>query len=181
MGSDNSEHWQILSGAKVVVSNSPEELWKNAVKYFEWCDTHPKVVKRTAMSGKETGKKFEVEYPRAYSVKALCLHCGILEEYVRDLRQSKDSGNEYYRVISAILYIIYTNNLEGAMVDLFNPIFTSKVLNMEKDDIPAAAITVRVINADAAGRAIPELSKSENEILEKLELEISEDQKSKEQ
>lgn len=148
-----------------VISSSPESLWQNACNYFSWCDNNPISIPKTLMSGKEAGKQVDVRYKRAYNIKALCLHCGIPEEYIKDIRNSKDKQDLYYHVVSKILYIIYSQNLEGAMVDVFNPVFTARVLGMEKEEQTTSAVTVTVV------QGLPELSKSENEILEKLESE----------
>lgn len=168
-------HWEIVNGARDVNSNTPQDLWKYAAEYFKWCDDNPVTVKRTLTSGKDAGRKVNVESPRPYSIKALCLHCNIMEEWLRDIRQSKDKTSDFYIVVSKILYIIFIQNLEYATIGVFNPIFTAKVLNMEKDDTPTSAITVNIVDG------IPELSKSENEILEKLELENRRSENDKEQ
>jgi len=178
----SEEHWKIVHNNRNVVSNSPEQLWDNAVSYFQWCDDNPIRSKVTLTSGKEAGKVVMKQQTRPYSIKALCLHCNLLEEYLRDIRNSR-SGDDYYVVVSKILYIVYTQNLENAMVDNFNPIFTAKVLNMEKEDTGTAQITINhVTNSNVeGGKSIPELSFSENQILEKLELENDYFKKSKEQ
>lgn len=176
------QHWQIVNNNRTVVSNTPEMLWSNAVQYFQWCDDNPLETKITVTTGKEAGNHVKKIQPRPYSVKALCLHCNVLEEYIRDLRASGTNAGEWYHVVSKILYIIYTQNLEYAITDTFNPIMISKVLNMEKDDVPSGGVTVKIITQDPyTGNRIPELSSTENDILKKLELEISLAQKSKEQ
>lgn len=176
----SSEHWLIVNNNRNVVSNTPEQLWTNAVEYFKWCDDNPIQSKVTLTSGKEAGKVVRSEKRRPYSIKGLCLHCNILEEYIRDIRQSKKSDSDYYVVVSKILYLIYVQNLENAMVDNFNPVLVSKVLNMEKEDAPSSGLTITVVgNNQSDGRKIPELSFSENQILEKLEMENSLFQKSK--
>jgi hypothetical protein len=159
------EHWEIVNSGRIVVSNTPEELWENAVDYFAWCDMNPIVSKITITAGKGTGDQVNKSSRRPYSIKGLCLHCGILEEYIRDVRSIKDRQSLYYSVVSKILYIIYIQNLEMATIGEFNPIFVAKVLNMEKDDVPNNPVKIHVV------QGLPELSKSENEILEKLESE----------
>lgn len=168
------EHWQIVDEGRMVASNSPLSLWRNACAYFEWCDMNKITTEKPVAVGKAAGLTQTLKQNRPYSIKGLCLHCGISEEYIRDVRNSKKIDNEYYAVISKILYIIYVNNLEGAMVGVFNPIFTSKVLNMEKEEQHDSNVTVTVITD-----GIPELSNSENEILKRLEQEISEREKVK--
>lgn len=173
------QHWEIVNSnrGRYTQSNSPETLWINACSYFKWCDDNPIITKRTITQGKQTGTRADIEQKRPYTIKALCLHCNIIEEYLRSIRESKDKGNEYYIVVSKILYIIYTQNLEEAMNGNFSPIMTAKVLNLEKEDTTTpAAITVNVVT-----QGIPELSNSENEILEKLELEIAHSKIFKEQ
>lgn len=162
------EHWQVLNGGKTIVSNTAQELWNNAIEYFKWCKDYPIKYKRVLTSGRDAGTKIEMEATRPYTVRGLCLHCGITEEYLLELMMVKDRSSLFYIVSSRIRDIIYTQNVEHAMVDVFNPIFTSKVLNMEKEETPSGAIKVEVMHG------LPALSTSENEILEKLDLEIQE-------
>ncbi len=181
--STGSELWRIVHNNRNVTSNTAEQLWENAVRYFQWNDANPRTKKVTLTSGKEAGTKVTVENRRPYSVKALCLHCNIDEDYIKDIRSSANKNDEYYVVVTKILYIIYTDNLEGAMLDEYNPIFTAKVLNMEKEaDNGSGNITINhVVAQPLDGKRIPELSDSENAVLEKLELEFSLSEKSKEQ
>lgn len=175
---DNDEvdqHWQIVASGDIVVSNSPKELWDAACRYFKWCDEHPIVRKRTLTGGKYAGSKINEETARPYNVKALCLHCGIMEEYLRDCRGSTNKNDGYYIVASRILYIIYTQMAEQAIVGTYNPIFTAKMLNMDNEDVPVKAIEITIVPG------LPALSNSENEILKKLELEMSIGEKPKEQ
>lgn len=157
-------HWEVVA-AGVVAANTPQELWQQACDYFKWCDEHPIVNTKTITSGKTAGGEYKDRTIRPYNLKAFCLHAGLTEQYVRDIRNSKDEGSEYYHVISRVLYIIYVQNHELATVGVFNPIFTAKVLNVGQDDTPAAPIKIEVVNSEM------ELSSSENEVLEKLELE----------
>ncbi len=166
-------HWEVVNSKTITASNTPQQLWDNACKYFKWCDENPIESKRLLIAGAKAGTHALDVQVRPYSIRGLCLHCGIVEEYLRDIRQSKDESSEYYIVVSRILYIVFTQNLENATIGLFNPIFTSKVLNMEKDDTPPQGIKIEVV------QGLPTLSKSENEILEKLELEKSYLEKSK--
>lgn len=159
-------HWEVVNAGGIVVSNSPQELWDNACKYFKWSDENPMEVKRTLRSGREAGKIVIEKHVRPYSIKGLCLHCGILEEYLKDIRMSKDKTSLYFVVVSKILYIIYIQNYEHATVGVFNPIFVAKALNMDKEDnSQQGAIKVEIVHG------LPELASSENDILEALERE----------
>lgn len=178
----SEQHWKIIHNNRNITSNTPNELWENAVRYFQWCDDNPIKNKVTILAGKEAGNKVSTEKLRPYTIKALCIHCNIDEDYIKDIRATKKTDSEYYIVVSKILYIIYTQNLENAMVENFNPGFTAKVLNMEKEEQTMQPLTINhVYNNPLDGKSLPELSDSENSVLEKLELELSLDEKSKEQ
>lgn len=157
------EHWKVINAGGRQISSTPEQLWKQAVDYFKWCDENPITSKRTLTSGKTQGEKVTVEYKRPYSIKAMCLHCNISERYITDIQDTHSKDSEYYVIMEKILMIIYTQNLEGAIVDIYNPIMVSKILNMDKgtnDEVKK--IQVEVITNT------PKLENSENEVLKKL-------------
>lgn len=177
MDEDNqySEHWKVINAGGREISNTPQQLWESAVEYFKWTDSNPITSKRTLTSGKTQGKKVQVEHRRPYSIKALCLHCNISERYIDDIRLSHDKDSEWYIIMEKILMIIYTQNLEGALVDIYNPLMVSKLLNMDKGE-SEKPVTVRVEVVDSNSKV---LANSENEVLEKLDLEKVNNLKSK--
>lgn len=156
-----AEHWEKMS----VTHHSAEELWENAVAYFKWSDENPIGIKKVLMSGNRAGTPADTTRRRPYSLKALCLHCGLTEEFFRDVRNTKDKESIYYIVVSKILYNIWVQNYEGAMIDEFNSIMTMKTLGLDKEEVPTGTIKVEIVHG------LPELSENENQILEKLELE----------
>lgn len=158
-------HWEIVNKGVYIKADTPMDLWERALHYFEWCDNNPIETKRTLTSGKQAGQVVVNQSTRPYTLKGLCLHCGIDEEYLRDVRNSQDKASGYYIVVSKILYLIYVQNAEHAMIGEFNPIFTAKMLNIDKEEAPPGAIKVEIV------QGLPELSDSENSVLEKLEME----------
>lgn len=163
-GNEYSEHWRVISAGGRQLSNTPEQLWDAAINYFKWCDENPITAKRTLTSGKTQGEKVVVEFKRPYSVKAFCLHAGISERYITDIKESQAKESEWYIIMEKILMIIYTQNLEGAIVDLYNPIMVSKVLNMDKG-VEDGNQTVRIEIVNTGDK---QLANSESEVLEKL-------------
>lgn len=163
---EESEHWQVIKAGKIEVSDTEETLWEKAWKYFKWCDDHPIQDEKIITQGAKTGSKLVSRFKRPYTIKGLCLHCGIFEEFLRDIKQNQNKDSLYYQVVSRIYYVIHTQNLELAMVGLISPIITAKVLNLEKDDVPTGTIRIEVVPG------LPALSESESEVLEKLDAEI---------
>lgn len=148
------------------VSNTAQQLWENALEYFKWNKNNPIEMKKTAMSGKGAGEKYLIEAPRMLTVKGLCLFCGLLEEYLQDIWQSRDKASDYYIVATRILYHIHTQNMEYAALDIFNPILVSKLHKIETEEVPTGSITVEFV------RNLPKLATSEIEVLEKLDQEM---------
>jgi DNA-packaging protein gp3 len=169
------EHWKVINSGGRQVSNTPQMLWEQAVEYFKWCDDHPVKAKRTLTSGKTQGDKVTVEFNRPYSIKGFCLHCSISERYISDIKNTHLPDSEWVMVVEKILMIIYTQNLEGAIVDLYNPIMVSKVLNMDKhDNTDDKPVRIEITSSQSET-----LANSENEVLKKLDSEKLETLKDK--
>lgn len=162
---DRLAMWQIVQMSADIISSTPEQLFDNAMKYFEWSDNNPITTKKKILNGAKAGESVEVDHPRPYTIKNLCLFCNISEEYLVDCRNSTDKTSPYYVVATKIMYLVYAQNMEMAMLDIFNPIFTAKVLNMEKEEAPSSGVRVEIVNG------LPELLDSEIKVLEKLESE----------
>lgn len=162
-----ANHWEVVDlGVNIGTGDiTPEMLWQNACRYFQWCDDNPIKAKKSITAGKEVGKEVKVKISRPYTIKGMCLHCNIDERYLKDIRNTKETGSDYFIVVSKLLYIIYVQNVEYAMVGIFNPVFTSKILNLDKEESSPQTIKIEMV----AG--LPTLSGSELEILEKLEKE----------
>lgn len=164
MGFDE-QHWMKVASGSQVINQTPEQLWQNAVDYFRWSDDNPIKAKRTLQSGKEAGQKVGVEFNRPYSIKALCLHIGVSEKWIRDISETHAKDSPWYITMERILMVIYTQNLEGAVVDLYNPVIISKILNLDtKQEVENQTVRVEIVNT-----GITSLPNSENEILEKLD------------
>lgn len=159
-----ASHWEKI-GSGMLSPGTPEELWQFACEYFGWCDRNAIKTSKTVTSGRGTSEVDE-KHHRPYTIRGLCIHCGINEDYIRDLKATKDKTSAWYLVMERILYIIHTQNAEMAMVGAYNAIFTSRLLGMEKeeDNTPSE---IRIIHE----RDLPSLSNSELEVTQKLSLE----------
>ncbi len=161
-----SSHWEVVNTGGRDICTTPQQLWESAVNYFKWCEDNPMMEKRTVLSGKASGGKVEVEFVRPYTIKAFCLHANVSERWISDLKEIHSQNSEWVMVMEKILYIIYNQNLEGAIVGTYNPIIISKLLNVDKeneksDDRPPRVEIVESINN--------KISNSEDEILKNLD------------
>lgn len=155
----NRNHWEL----EPRVSNTPEELWKNAIEYFKWCDANPILERKTIMAGKEAGRKVEVESIRPYLIKALCLQCGVSEEYLRDMRKAPEDSSAY-KIVSRIIMNVWVQIAELGSVSAINSIFAAKMLNLDNGDEAPQKVLIEYVGD------VPKLATSENDILKMIEL-----------
>ncbi len=163
----DNQHWHLVKtgGSQIVLT--PEELWERATGYFAWCDANPIKTKRPLTSGKNAGTMTTVEHVRLYTIEAFCIHANISKKYIKDISDSGDETSAYYHVMMKVLLIIYTQNLEGAAADIYNPIIVSKILALDKQDAPKDGnVKVEIVNSISG-----KLANSENEVLQNLDFE----------
>ena len=158
------QHWEMVRSDNKF-EDTAQWLWEGARDYFKWCDDNPIVTQKVITSGKEVGKLVKLQTIRPYNIKALCIHLGVTMEYFRDVRALDDESSIFYQTVSKILYIIYVQNVEMGAIGEYNPIMISKLLNLDKEELPAAPIKITVVSG------LPELATSESELLERLEIE----------
>lgn len=138
-------HWMVKSQSS---GTKPEDLYEDAKKYFMWCEANP-IYKEEMI--KQTGALVPVTYPRPFNLPALCIHCGITVQYIMDMAKNPNAG-EYNKVAQWILEVIYSQNLEYAMVGIFNSNITMKKLNLGSQDEAGkmpAIIKIEVVTGDA--------------------------------
>lgn len=160
-------HWRMLIENPPVAYNTPEQLWERIVSYFKWCDENPIFSKRSVLTGRNAGDKFNDESPRPYSIKAMCLHCGITEKYLKDISKNENDTSGYYNVVYSAISVIYLQNYEYTVVGVYPSSFMSKVLGLGTDEKMNQPIKIEIAHG------LPQLESSESEILKKLDLEMA--------
>lgn len=173
----SEEVWERMGKGEVRTYTTAKELWERAEEYFRWCKENPKEEEKVVTTGKEVGTIYIQRKTRPYTIIEFCLFCGTVPEYLKDMCKLSNKSNEFYHVCNSIINIIKNQNIQGAMVEQFNPIFTAKILGLEREEAPSGAIKV-TIEQLPQGMA---LSNSETQLLAKIEEEEAERAKSKEQ
>ena len=92
---------------------TPEILWEECVKYFEWCDNNP----ITVQDSRYTKETVFVSHKRPYTWEGLELFLDI--ESLRDYK-TKESFKDFQQVISRVTKIIYNQKFSGAAIGIFN-------------------------------------------------------------
>lgn len=162
---NNRWTWEI--GIPVRTTTTLQDLWTWAIEYFKWCEANPIRAKRTILAGKEAGKKVEIEKVRPYSMRELCLHAGVTEDYINDLRRSaRDS--EAFLIVGRIIMNIQVQITALALVGEISPVIADKILNLGSHDDGPKKILIEHVSD------LPKLGISEIEILEMINIQNGE-------
>lgn len=113
-------------------------LWAEAIKYFAWCDENP-WMRPELVKFQGVADEYNVPLGRPYSLDGLCIFLDVSRAYLRNCKrnllekQERDNGtftpeNEsLIEAIERIENIVRTQNIEGAMLDVYNANFTARM------------------------------------------------------
>ena len=120
-----NKYWQFRDKHGRDYQYKPEELWDEAVKYFQWVEDNPLYEAVTIQRGitieDEEGNK-KIEYfakapkMRAMTIKAFCLFADITHTTWDNYKANKD----FVAIVTRIEDIIYSQKFEGASASLLN-------------------------------------------------------------
>lgn len=121
----NNQFWKnrTVHGRDKLFS-SPEVLWQEAVKYFDFCDENPLVSRD--YKGKDADS-VDMYHMRAYTWSGLELFLDIssLREY-----KTNPAYEDFSQVITRIEKIMTTQKFEGAAAGLLNPNIIARDLGL---------------------------------------------------
>lgn len=112
---------------------SPELLWNSACEYFEWCNENPIIVTKSN-SGTQGSSSEIKEHQRPFTKQGLFFYLECSEDWLRNFR--KDCSNDFLRVIHAIEQTIENQQIEHAMVGVFNSNLVARIQGIkEQSDV----------------------------------------------
>ena len=122
-----NKYWEFRGKHGRDFKYTPESLWEEALKYFEWVEENPlKEEKIFAYQGEIT--KGVISKMRAMTIAGFCLFADICEKTFFNYRNDKD----YLQVITRIENVIKTQKFEGAAAELLNPNIIARDLGLKE-------------------------------------------------
>lgn len=116
-----NKFWELrTSVGRDTLFSSPEDMWKAACEYFEWCENHPLI--EIDYVGKNA-KKVEKPKMRAFTWQGLCLYLDCTIGYFWDFEKRENEKGEqsaFSVVLSRIRETIYTQKFVGAASGFLN-------------------------------------------------------------
>lgn len=126
---------------------TPEKLWEEAVKYFDWIEDNPLYEEKGfAFQGVVTKEDFAKM--RAMTLTSFCIFADISFQTFENYKKEKD----FIDIITRIENIIRSQKFEGAAAELLNPNIIARELGLsdkaETNNEHNITITRRVVGND---------------------------------
>jgi hypothetical protein len=116
-----NEFWKFRSKhGRDKLFETPEILWEEACKYFQWCEDNPLYERKAFM---HKGKIITDDLPkmRAMTLSGLCFYLNCNDAYFRTFKaQLPKDEKDFNTVIERIEKTIYNQKFQGAAADLLN-------------------------------------------------------------
>ena len=125
-----NQFWKLRSKhGRDKLFETPELLWETACEYFAWCDENP--ILQTKTGANNLGNSIEEkQFQRPYTKQGLFFYLQCSETWLTNFR--KECSLDYLRVIEAIEQTIENQQVQHAMVGVFNANLVAR-LNGIKD------------------------------------------------
>lgn len=120
------------------IYDNPDDLWNDAVDYFDWCDDNPwmkneQLKKPTIVIDDDGNEQLvticQIPTARPYTLSGLCLFLNI-DEVTFNNYCGKEGYEVFFNVCTRIKLAIYNQKYEGAAVGAFNPSIIARDLGL---------------------------------------------------
>lgn len=131
-----NQYWKFRNKHGRDFTYTPEGLWEEAVKYFEWISERTWIKKDPIKGGEHAGKLIDVPTEVPMSIESFCIFADI--DRITFLNYGSNKGNYkgFFKVYTRIRSIIESQQFEGATVGAFNPSIIARKLGLvDKRDI----------------------------------------------
>lgn len=141
-----NNYWQFRNKHGRDFIYEPEELWIEAVKYFEWISERVWNKKEAIKSGDMSGTTMDIPTQTPMSIKGFCLFSDI-DENTFSRYEKEDGYKDFWAITIRIKNIIQSNQFEGATVGVYNPNIIARTLGLS-EKVETKVTNVPVLNND---------------------------------
>jgi len=111
-------------------SYTPDTLWTEAVKYFEWISERVWNKKEAIKSGDMAGTLIDIPTSTPMSIESFCLFADIDRDTFKNYESNEGSYKDFFGVTTRIRTIIESQQFEGATVGAYNPNIIARKLGL---------------------------------------------------
>lgn len=110
---------------------TPDALWEEAVKYFDWMNERVWNKKEAIKSGDKVGETVDVPTSIPFSCDSFCLFADISGDTFRNYQSNKEEYKDFLEVSTRIRSIIDSQQFEGATVGAYNANIIARTLGLQ--------------------------------------------------
>lgn len=125
-----NNYWEFRGKHGADFAYTPESLWKEAVKYFEWISKRVWNKSEAIKSGEMCGTLVEVPTSTPMSVESFCIFADITTQTFRNYESNSKPYEDFFEVTTRIRNIIDSQQFEGATVGAYNPNIIARKLGL---------------------------------------------------
>lgn len=131
-----NNYWQFRNKHGRGFTYTPDSLWEEAVKYFEWISEKVWNKKEAIKSGEMSGTLIDIPTQTPMSIESFCLFLDIDRNTFLNYESNKDPYKDFFQVSTYIRGVIESNQFEGATVGAYNPNIIARKLGLsDRNDI----------------------------------------------
>jgi len=125
-----NNYWEFRNKHGRNFKYTPESLWEEAVKYFDWMKERHWNKMEAIKSGDKAGTTMAVPTQTPFSIESFCLFADITTETFRNYYSNDDEYKDFFGVTMRIKGIIESQQFEGATVGAYNPNIIARKLGL---------------------------------------------------
>lgn len=143
-----NNYWQFREKHGRDKKYTPEELWSEAVDYFDWMQSRVWNKKEAIKSGELAGQTMDVPTQTPMSIESFCLFADIDRKTFDNYESNKEGYEDFFHILTRIRNIIESQQFEGATVGAFNPNIIARKLGLtDKQDITSGGDKIQTPTA----------------------------------
>ena len=128
----NNNYWQFRNKHGRDFKYTPEGLWDEAVRYFEWISEKVWNKKEAIKSGDLAGQIMDVPTSTPMSIESFCLFADIGTDTFRNYESNNKGYEDFFEVTTRIRGIIESQQFEGATVGAYNANIIARKLGLSE-------------------------------------------------
>lgn len=157
---EGNQLWKLAKRPGRKTKYTPNTLFKKAIEYFQYCESNPLYKTEALRAGKRVGEILSIPIQRPYTEIGFYTYAGI----DRKMFKRYSIKDEFNPICRYILGVIRANQIEGAMVGLFNANIVARLQGLtERKTLEIARLLETMEDKDLAGLAENILNMTENE------------------
>ncbi len=125
-----NNYWEFRNKHGRDFSYTPDLLWAEAEKYFEWVSDRVWNKKEAIKSGDMAGQTMNVPTSTPMSVGGFCLYADIDKTTFLNYESNKEPYKDFFHVTTHIRNVIESQQFEGATVGAYNPNIIARTLGL---------------------------------------------------